>query len=903
MTGFIQAYQKAVDEKFRLGNIESSYNAPIADLLASFGCHVIDVSGARKGAKDENTDLLVWLDGEDANESEPFAAVEVKKLGDSRQPSRKQVKNAAAKYGYAIFTDNIRWEFWRGGEEKMYDGILLIESDDKGKPVITPESAEAFTILINSFLLQNPANIQSSNKLAEYMAKHAQTIRGHITRILKEDENGQPVTSQRQYDLPLFKELLGLYNRIKNDLRPYLDTRGFADMYAQTIVYGLFIARYNDEAASTFDRYKAIGRLKEESALLSRFFAHITNTGANHPTLDAVIDKLCSLYQLCDISTLLRCERGGDTIVHFYEDFLAHYDPALRKRLGVFYTPHQVVRYLVAMVDKLLVEDFNIAGGLSNNDTLQMTVDSEQYQISRAKSRATQEISVPRVAILDPATGTGTFHAEIVKYIKETYFSGGRAPFYEKYIREENGLLSRMIGFEIMMTSYAVAHLNVRRTLEETLGHKTDTPFPLNIFLTNTLAKPNTTLERNPYHYNLFDFSAAISDEAYNADTWKARRPVKVIIGNPPYLAASTTPYDIEAYKTEADGATPFGERKHGLNNDYVKFFSFAEKIINHNNEGVIAFVSDNGFLDNPTFRGMRGSLLRTFNKIYIVNLHGSANKQETAPDGGKDENIFNIKQGVSLFIGCKTTTGSGWARVYYCDLWGKRKDKFTALTDRMLDFTQIQPDPKMAYLIPFGDEEKVRYEKGIRISELLPLHVTGVQTNNDVAAIANNKSELMRRIDIVKNAPNDDAIRELWGKFSSGQTAERIQNDVLSPHGNIASICFRPFDERWTYYSGMSCGWMHRPRERKIIGHLLDPAYTPAGKNFGLIFTRGDSTPNTFSMVFVSDTLIDNRVTAAAQSGNYAYIAPLYLHNEATSTWLPNFNPATHAQLTPHLS
>jgi len=238
------------------------------------------------------------------------------------------------------------------------------------------------------------------------------------------------------------------------------------------------------------------------------------------------------------------------------------------------------------------------------------------------------------------------------------------------------------------MTSYVVAHLKIRRTIDETLGHLPNVQLPTNIFLTNTLAPPMSEVERGE-QLTLFDFSAAITDEAYNADTWKARRPIKVIIGNPPYLAASTNPYDISAYKTETDGVTDFGERKHWLNDDYVKFFRFSEQIINKNNEGILAFVSNNGYLDNPTFRGMRGSLLRSFDKIYIVNLHGSANKKETSPDGSKDENIFEIMQGVSLFIGVKKTKKTDWAKVYYTDVWGTREAKLDILAKGNLTFTQ----------------------------------------------------------------------------------------------------------------------------------------------------------------------------------------------------------------------
>ncbi len=558
------------------------------------------------------------------------------------------------------------------------------------------------------------------------------------------------------------------------------------------------------------------------------------------------------------------------------------------------------VDYLVSMVDQLLVNEFHVDGGLSNNDQMTITVPCERYQVSRTKWNDRKEITVPRVAILDPACGTGSFGAEIIKYVKNTYFSGVREAFYKNYILEENGLLSRLIGFEIMMTSYVVAHLKMRRTLNETLGYVPDVSVPTSIFLTNTLAPALSSVERNE-QISMFDFSAAITDEAYHADTWKERRPIKVIIGNPPYLAASTNPYDISAYKKETDGFTDFGERKHWLNDDYVKFFRFAEQIINKNEEGILAYVSNNGYLDNPTFRGMRGSLLRTFDKIYIVNLHGSANKQETTPDGGKDENIFNIMQGVSLFIGVKTTNSASWARVFYTDLWGTREQKFSALTQGGFDFVELALDPKMAYFIPFGSSDQETYEKGISITDLFPINVTGIITGNDDVALANTREELESRINIVKNALNDAPIVSLWGKFTKGQTAEKIQNDVLSANGIVTKIAFRPFDYRWTYYSGISCGWVFRPREKSTMGHLLAQPTSPLGANIGLVFCK---TSRSFFAPFVSTSIIAHRLFSALCE--ITYIAPLFLRSESPiegEIWTPNIDEAAYTALTAYMS
>lgn len=898
MVDCIVRYFNSVCEAYKLGNIESSYNGPIITLLTHLGCIARDMSGERSGQTGENIDIKLWHDDEDVTTTEPFAGIEVKKVNGIDARAQAQIKIEASRYGNAILTDNLVWQFWRAGETDMYSGVRLIENKD-GNLVLRQENVELFLSLIEDFLLKAPTQIKSSNKLAEYMATHARTIRSIVVGILKDDGDGNPLINDRQKKLPMFPELYGLYSKIKSDLRPAMTPRSFADMYAQTIVYGLFIARYNDTTPESFDRYEAIKYLQEESALLKQFFMHIAGSGKKHPTLEAVIDKLCEIYRMCNISELLSSDEHQDTIIHFYEAFLTYYDPELRKSLGVFYTPAQAVRYLVSMVDQLLIEDFGINGGLSNNEQIPLTVPSEQYQVSKKKWADKKTISVPRVAILDPACGTGSFGAEIIKYIKNTYFSGAREVFYENYIQNEADLLSRLIGFEIMMTSYVVAHLKIRRTIDETLGHAAETQLPTNIYLTNTLAPPLSTLERNE-QITLFDFSAAITDEAYHADTWKTRRPIKVIIGNPPYLAASTNPYDISAYKTETDGITDFGERKHWLNDDYVKFFRFAEQIINKNNEGILAYVTNNGYLDNHTFRGMRASLLRTFDKIYIVNLHGRASKKDLPPEGQKDENIFDIMQGIALFIGVKTTLSPSWAKVYYSELWGTRAEKLSRLATGNLSFAELTMDQEMAYFIPFGDSNKEVYEKGVSVYALFPTNVTGIVTGNDKIAIAPTRSELAYRMDTVRTATDEKEILDLWGRFSRGQTAAKIQNDVLAD-GTITPISFRPFDTRWTYYSGNSCGWVLWPREKSTMGHLLAHPTSPIGANIGIVFCKPSGL---YSAPFVTMNIADNRLFSAACER--AYIAPLYLRSKTElegETWTANLDKETFEKLTQHLS
>lgn len=894
----ISKYYKAVCDAYRLGNVESTYNPAIITLFTDIGCAARDLSGERKGQSGENIDIKLWHNEDEVATFEPFAGVEVKKIDGIDKRALTQIVVEAQRYGNAILTDNSEWRFWRAGDAHMYTGIKLIEKENNTLK-LREDNVDLFFSLLEDFLLQSPAQITSSSKLAEYMAMHARTIRSIVSGILGSDKDGQPIINDMQQNLPMFPELCGLYDRIKKDLRPSMDTKEFADMYAQTIVYGLFIARYNDTTKDTFDKYEAIGNLQNESELLKQFFMHIASTGKKHPTLDGVIDKLCELYKICDIQALLEKDEKKDTIIHFYEEFLSNYDPELRKSLGVFYTPEQAVRYLVRFVDMLLIKEMGIAGGITNNEQITTTVPCAPYEIKRNKFSEEMKINVPRVAILDPACGTGSFGAEIIKYIKDTHFSGAKSNFYENYIEEDNGLLSRLIAFEIMMTSYVVAHLKIRRTIDATLGHKAERRLPLNIFLTNTLAPAASALERGA-QLHLFDFTGAITEEAYKADTWKARRPIKVIIGNPPYLAASTNPYDISAYKTETDGITDFGEKKHWLNDDYVKFFRFAENIINKDNDGILAYVSNNGYLDNPTFRGMRASLLRTFDKIWIVNLHGSAKKKETTPDGGKDENIFNIMQGVALFIGIKKTSSLAWADVYYSDVWGTKDVKLDTLEKGDVHFKKLEIDPKMAYFIPFGNDDKTAYEKGIGISELFPTNVTGIVSGRDEVSIAPTRNELSRRMDIVKNATGSEPIDKLWTKYSRGQSAEKIRQDVLSD-GVITPISFRPFDNRWTYYSGNSCGWVLWPREKSTMGHLLAAPTSPIGKNIGLVYCK---TSRSFFSPFVSSNIIAHRLFSAMCE--ITYIAPLYLRTEDEmfgEQWTANIDEQKYNELTKYMS
>lgn len=886
----LKKYCNEVNKYYKAGNIESSFNKPVIDLIQSFGCSAHDFSGERSGITGENIDIKLWHADEDINTIPPFGAIEVKKVNGKDERAKKQIIIETKKYGNVILTDNATWEFYNSESEKMYNGFRLLKVGNN-ELELDESKVDLFITTIKDFILEKPNNIKSSSRLAYYMSEYAKTIKTIVFNILQ--ANGTKA---------MYNELSGLYSRIKEELLPDLEYRDFSDMYAQTIVYGLFIARYNDKTVENFTRGEAIENLSKESHLLKQFFQHIATSDNLHPTLNDSIDKLCELYALTDIKELLNQYEKKDAIVHFYEDFLTFYDLKQKKSFGAYYTPVSIVRYIVQMVDEVLINDFNIKNGLSNNDTTTIKVKSDPYTIGtgkKAKTLTEKEIDVPQVAILDPACGTGTFGAEIIKFIKNKYFSNGNELFYKEWLQNENGLMQRLISFEIMMTSYVIAHLKIRRTLMETIGEQQiNKRLPSNIFLTNTLAEPKSIIERNS-QISFFDFSGAITEEAENADQWKCRRPIQVIIGNPPYNRKSNTPFDISIYRTEIDGVTPFKEKKDCLSDDYVKFIRFAEQHIQKDGKGILAFITNNAYLDNPTARGMRASLLRTFDKINIVNLHGNSKKRETSPNGDKDENVFDIQQGVSIFIGVKTTNNDNWANVYYSEIYGTRQHKFDVLDEKDLSFIEVELDPTNVIFIPQQTSGKEEYNKGISISKLFKLNVTGLMSGNDKVSICSTKTELINKLNIVKYANSDGDILNLFGKLTAGQDISKIRSDVLEKNGIISQIAYRPFDNRWTYYSGESCGWIFRPRDKKIMGQLLNDNLID-NKNIGFVFSKGAN--KIWDGVFVANSIIDAHLIDYP-GRSYAYIAPLYIKSEqAMDDWIPNFDIEELEKLTINL-
>ena len=565
-------------------------------------------------------------------------------------------------------------------------------------------------------------------------------------------------------------------------------------------------------------------------------------------------------------------------MVHFYEDFLAAYDPRLREMRGVYYTPEPVVSYIVRSVDRLLRDQFHLADGLANTDKIKVQVTDDIQEES------------PRVLILDPAAGTGTFLREVISSIRTTISGKGLAGAWPDYVRDH--LLPRLFGFELLMAPYAICHLKLAL---EIAGTNARFAMPdgerLNVFLTNTLEEPH-----EPTSGQMAFLAHEIAREADSAQAVKRDKPVMVVLGNPPYSGHSANKGSwIRGLLRGKEGARetgsyfkvdggPLGERNpKWLNDDYVKFIRFAQWRIERTGEGVLAFVTNHSYLDNPTFRGMRQSLMDTFDDIHLLDLHGNTKKKERAPDGGNDENVFDIQQGVAIGLFVKRAGGSGRpARVFHADLWGEREagpdgGKYGWLAAHDVDSTpwaELTPKSPRHLFIPRDETLAEDYEAGWGMTEVFPINSVGMVTARDKLAIRWTRDEMTRVASDFAEISEDDA-RTRYDLRRDAQDWKVLwaQADIRShpdADAHVTPVLYRPFDKRWTYYTGQSRGFICRPRS-EVMRHML------AGPNVGLCVGRAGQVigPRIWDVCFVSKSLPDFNIFR--RGGNCLF--PLYTY------------------------
>jgi predicted helicase len=770
-------------------------------------------------------------------------------------------EQAARYFGYEnlIITNYVEFRFYRRG--KKYCEPIHLGTIDRKNRVISEVFADNTDILkrtIADFFRSNKEPIQSGKHLAGIMGGTAIRIRENIIEILKKD-----ATSSAD-------ELNKMMGYLRETLIADLNVENFADMYAQTLVYGLFAARYNDETLENFSRAEARDLVPKTNPLLKDFFTHIA-LDRFPKSLAMIVDELCEVFSHANIPKLLadfyeKEKDDKDPIIHFYEDFLHEYDRKKKMEMGVFYTPEPVVGFIVRGVDELLKTEFGIHKGLADSSKTKVKL---REKITEEREKIVEK-ELHKVQILDVATGTGTFLDMVIRHIHKSYKN--QDGMWESYVDEN--LIPRLHGFELMMASYTIAHLKLGITLNK-LGIK-DPKNRLGVYLTNTLEK----IQKSVQQMNLFGVTETIAKENQIAGKIKNDLPIMCVIGNPPYSGISMNKFytDNDVYKVEPGGKQKLQERKHWLDDDYVKFIRYGESLIEKNeNGGIVAMITAHGYIENPTFRGMRWHLRRTFDKIYVVDLHGNSRKKETCPDGSTDQNVFDIMSGVSIVFGIKKQKGESskkLADVYVTDMWGKRKQKFTKLDTSSIQNITWQKLPADCDIWRKEGEGKKEYKEAFSIMEIFPENTTGIVTGIDRLSIFQTKKELKETTGKILNAT--DPYTEFGIKDGrKNKKEERLAELREAAEKTPVPISYRPFDTRYMYYTSGSEVWINSPRP-KIMQHFI------YRENIGIIAGR-QVTDDSWSHVQASKYIIDNRYHFSAKGISSAF--PLYLYYEDGTT------------------
>jgi predicted helicase len=604
---------------------------------------------------------------------------------------------------------------------------------------------------------------------------------------------------------------------------------------------------------SRFSREHAAYDLPKTNPFLRRMFDHIAGIDLDERITWAV-DDLADLLARADMAAILadfgHRTRQEDPVVHFYETFLAAYDPKMREARGVYYTPEPVVSYLVRSADILLKKEFGLPQGLA---------DSSKVKIKSRDGKQTTEVH--KVQILDPATGTATFLHGVIDRIYDSF--AGNKGMWSGYVRDH--LLPRVLGFELLMAPYAVAHMKLGLQLAET-GYNFDSNERLRVFLTNTLEEADEYAGMNL-------FAQWLADEANAASMAKSETPVMVVIGNPPYSGHSANRGDWIAgllhgkdIKTgsptgnyfEADGK-PLGERNpKWLNDDYVKFIRFAQWRIERTGYGVPAFITNHGYLDNPTFRGMRQSLMQTFDDIYLLDLHGNSKKKEHAPNGGKDENVFDIQQGVAIGIFVKRSGVKRQTTVRHAHLWGTRQSKYKTLLESDVSSTswnELTPSVPLYLFVPQDIDLLAEYEQGWRVTDLLPEYSIGCLTKRDALVIGMTSQEVRNKILKFLDAGITDSEaaklfdvplqdKDMWNVGKARAALKTSDTDHF-----IRLEAFRPFDKRFIFYHEKYIARLNR----RIMQHLDHP-------NLALVTVRQLATLP-FDHIWLTNSLSDQHL------------------------------------------
>lgn len=845
----IQGYIQAINAKFITGKTtEHSFRGDLQSLVESIIGSDYMVINEPKRQTCGAPDYII------EKNSIPIGFIEAKDIGDTDLEGKKKTGNKEqfdrykASLNNIVFTNYLDFYFYQ--ESELVAQVSIAEISGNQIKAL-PENFSMFENLIKNFSIYLGQTIKNPQKLAKMMANKAKLLAEILEKAVTNDEDTQEDSTLKAH-FEGFKQIL------IHDIKP----KGFADVYAQTIAYGMFAARLHDSTLKTFSRQEAAELIPKSNPFLRKLFGYIAGPDIDD-RIKWIVDSLADIFLHCNVEEILktygRSTRMNNPIIHFYETFLSEYDPKERKKRGVWYTPEPVVNFIVRAVDEILKTEFNLASGLA--DTAKTTIKIKNPTTDRRYKDGyiTTEKEVHRVQILDPATGTGTFLSHVIKHVYQDF--EGMQGIWSNYV--EKDLIPRLNGFELLMASYAMAHLQLNLLLSET-GYKPQgsNQERLKVYLTNSLE------ESHPDTGTLF--ANWLSTEANEANYIKRDTPVMCVIGNPPYNVSSSNKGQwildlIVDYKKNLN------EKKINLDDDYIKFIRYGQHFIDKNGEGILAYISNNSFIDGVTHRQMRQELLKSFDKIYIIDLHGSAKKKETSPDGSIDQNVFDIMQGVSINIFIKTNKNNSknLGKVYHHDVYGNRLEKYEYLSNKSLDtinFNEIYPKQPYYFFVP-KDLDNAQYKTWLSLTEIFNVVNNGIQTDRDPLFIDKSKSNLEQKF---RNLLGGNLDPDFIKKYriidsSSFKITERIKNKVFSSDF-IKQVLYRPFDVQYIYYDTEI---VSRPAH-KVMSHMLN-------ENLALLCCRQQSTFD-FQHVFLTK-LLSERCSVSSQTKETNFAFPLYLY------------------------
>ena len=842
----LKSYLKKIFKIANQGDArEESYYSTLEVLLKevaqSFGKRKIHITTLPRTTEAGNPDFRVW-DGK----QHIVGYIEAKApTVDNLDPIEhsEQLKRYIHTFPNLILTNFFEFRLYRNGIPVNKTLIARPFIVHKLKTVPPVEKEPDFFSLLESFYSFSLPKVYSAKNLAIELAKRTSFLKDEVIaeELAEEEKTGKGF-------------ILGFYEAFRQFLISGLSKEEFADLYSQTITYGLFAARMR--AKNGFNRKLAYDNIPRTIGILRDVFRFVSLEDAP-AQMEWIIDDIAEVLSVADVNKLLqeyfREGKGKDPVVHFYETFLAEYDPKTRERRGVYYTPEPVVSYIVRSLHHILKERFGRADGLASNS----------------------------VTVLDPASGTLTFLAEAAKLAVKEFVSKYGEGDKEGFIKEH--ILENFYAFELMMAPYAVGHLKMSFLLEE-LGYRLKKDDRFKLYLTSTL-------EMEELEQTSLPGMASLSEESRLAGKVKKEQPILVILGNPPYSGHSANKGEgrgrlLKEGYTHKNGikdngyyqvdGKPLGEKNpKWLQDDYVKFIRFSQWKIDQAGEGVLGFITNHSYLDNPTFRGMRRSLMNSFDEIYLLDLHGNSLKKEKCPDGSKDENVFDIRQGtaIALFIKKKVKNNKKDGKIFHSEIWGLRKEKYEWFLNNDIETTKwqkITPKPEFYLFVPRDERLLKRYECSPKITEIFPVNSVGVVTARDKFVIDTDQKALKRRIRMFcdEKIP-DELISEPYKlkdktNWKLRTAREKVRNDK-DWENSFARILYRPFDIQWIFYHDVL---VERSR-RNVMWHMLR-------ENLGLIFHKREELQISYAHFLVTDNIIEH---GGLSSKTTCYLAPLYLY------------------------